>query len=149
MLLETLIHDLNSAMKARDELKVGTLRFLIAAIKKYDIDTYPPASSGKLSDADVEKIIRKQVRTHEESIAAFIKGNRPELAEKETAELAILKAYLPKDLTDNEIRQIVKKAVSIRDANFGSVMGAVMKLLAGKASGERVQKLVKEELKLT
>src|SRR3990167_7554445 len=107
MLLDKLHQDLNNALKGHDKIRVDTLRFLIAAIKKFEIDTYPPGSKGSLTAEDVLRLIRRQVNTHEESIAAFEKGGRSDLVEKEKAELTILKSYLPQELSDVEIREIV------------------------------------------
>ena len=146
MLLEQIQSEMIASLKSGDKLRTETLRFLISAVKKYQIDMYPPASTGSLTDEDVSKIIRKQVKTHEESIMAFQKGNRPDLVEKEEKELATLKKYLPAELTDHEIRSIVKSVVTTGQTQFGPVMGIVMKQVVGRASGDRVGKIVKEEL---
>lgn len=146
MLLDTLTNDLNTALKSGDKLRTQTLRFLIAAVKKYDIDTYLPGSSDKLSEADVTKIINNQVKTHKESVTAFTKGRRQDLVDKETAELDILKKYLPPELSDGEIKNIAASVMSQGLTNFGPVMGAVMKEVDGRASGDRVQKIVKQLL---
>ncbi|MEK7165388.1 MAG: GatB/YqeY domain-containing protein [Patescibacteria group bacterium] len=146
MLLNSLINDLNTAMKAHDKVRVETLRYLVAAVKKYDIDTYSPANPGKLTDDEVLKIIRKQVKTHEESIAAFEKGARPDLVEKEKAQLAILKTYVPAELSDQEIRALLTSIKSRGIVNFGPLMGAMMKEVAGRAGGDRVAKIVNEVL---
>ncbi|HCM37787.1 MAG: hypothetical protein UV61_C0008G0044 [Candidatus Gottesmanbacteria bacterium GW2011_GWB1_43_11] len=146
MLLDDLTQDLNQSLKSGDKLRTETLRYLIAAIKKFAIDNYPPASGKELTDEDVTKVIRKQVKTHEESITAFTRGVRPDLVSKETVELAILKTYLPPEMTDEEIRLIVKSVTGSGQMQFGQVMGAVMARISGKAGGDRVGKIVKEEL---
>lgn len=133
-------------MKSGDKLRVETLRFLVAAIKKYEIDTYPPGSTNKLSEDDVLKILRKQVKNHEESIAAFQKGNRQDLVDKEVAEMEILKSYLPEDLGDKQLVKIVQSVIGRGMTNFGQVMGVVMKEVGGRAGGERVVKIVKDQL---
>ena len=74
MLIDQIMKDLNDALKGGEKMKLATLRFLVADIKKFEIDTYLPGSTETLTDSDVEKIIRKQVKNHEESIAAFQKG---------------------------------------------------------------------------
>lgn len=145
MLLEQISKDVVSSMKAGDQVRVGTLRYLLSEIKKYEIDTYPPATNKHVTDEDVLKIIRRQVKTHRESIEAFRQGKREDLVLKETEELKILESFLPKELTDNEIRSIVtSKAKGIN--NFGQVMGIVMKEISGRAGGERVAEIVKELL---
>lgn len=146
MLIDQISKDIVSAMKSGDKRKTETLRFLLAAIKKYEIDTYPPSQSQNMSEDEVTKIIRKQVKTHEESIEAFRTAGRTELVEKESAELEILKAYLPQEISDEEIRATVIAIVSQGSSEFGQVMGAAMRQIAGKAGGNRVGKIVKEEL---
>jgi hypothetical protein len=135
-----------ASLKAHDSLRLGALRFLIAAIKRYEADTYPPASGKKISEAEVLKIVQRQVKTHRESIEAFTKGGRKDLVDKEQAELEILQAYVPKELTDAEIETIVKKIVAGGTASFGAVMGIVMKEVAGRADGGRVLVVVKKIL---
>ncbi len=150
MLLDQLQTNVVTSMKSGDKTRTETLRYLIAAVKKYQIDTYLPGSTGKLTDEDIVKIIRWQVKTHRESIAAFAKGNRDDLVQKEKAELDILKEYLPAELTDREILAIIKTVVEMGQTQFGPLMGAVMKQVAGRANGDRVGKMVREELnKLT
>ncbi|KKS84865.1 MAG: GatB/Yqey domain protein [Candidatus Gottesmanbacteria bacterium GW2011_GWA1_43_11] len=146
MLFEQLKTDLVTAMKSGERLRVDTLRYLIAAIKKYEIDTYPPATGGTLTEADVVKTVQKQVKTHRESIAAFQKGNRQDLVQKEQQELTILEEYLPKELTDAEIKTIVTALKNKGITNFGQLMGIVMKEVGGRASGDRVAAIVKSEL---
>ncbi len=144
MLLEKLITDLHAAMKTKDAVRVQTLRFLIAAIKKFEIDTYPPAKSGKMTEQEIEKIIRQQIKNHKESIVAFEHAGRQDLLAKEKAELDILLSYLPPELTDEEIRTIVVKLKASGVADFGRLMGLVMKEVAGRAGGERVARIVKQ-----
>ncbi len=146
MLLDSLQSDLNQSLKTGDKARTETLRYLLADVKKFDIDTYLPGSKDKLTDADVEKIIRKQVKTHTESIEAFSKAGRRDLVDKETAELKIIKTYLPPEISDNEIRNIVRSVISQGNTNFGPVMGMVMKQLAGKVDGNKVAEVVKAEL---
>lgn len=146
MLADKIVEDLNSALKARNKPKVEALRFLLAAIKTYAIDTYLPGSGGSLRDADVEKILIKQVKQHEESIAAFTKGGRTDLVDKEKQELEILNSYLPSQMTDAEVRNVIVSELAAGKSAFGPLMGKVMQKVAGKASGTRVQKLVKEIL---
>lgn len=144
MFLEQIQNDVKTAMKAGDKVRVDTLRFLISAIKKYEIDTYPPSNPGTLSEQEVVKILQKQVKQHKESVEAFTKANRTDLVDKEAKELEILSSYLPKELSDDEIRSIVNSVKEKGVANFGQAMGMVMKEVAGRASGDRVQKIVKE-----
>jgi uncharacterized protein len=146
MLLEKIQADLINALKSGDRLKTDTLRYFIAAVKKYDIDTYLPGSTAKLTDDDVVKILKRQVKTHEESITAFKNGNRQDLVDKESKELEILKFYLPPEMTDEEIRAIVKKSIT-GAINFGQAMSMAMSKLKGLADGNKVATIVKEELR--
>lgn len=146
MLFDQIQQDMITAMKAGDKIRTETLRFLIAAIKKYEIDTYLPGTTQKLSEDDVRKIIHRQVKTHAESIAAFAKGGRTDLVDREKAELEILKTYVPAEMSDEEVTKIVQEITASGNANFGQIMGMVMQKLAGQASGERVAKIVKETL---
>lgn len=148
MLFAQIQSDMRAALKAGDKTRLETLRFLIAAVKKHEIDAYPPGSVQKLSTDDVVKIVRKQVKMHAESIAAFERAGRNDLVEKETAELAVLKTYLPQEMGDEEIRRIVAEIRATGNADFGEVMGMVMKEVAGRAGGERVARIVREELKM-
>ncbi len=147
MLLDQLQQDLTLAMKSRDSMRVGTLRFLISAVKKFQIDSYPPGSKDSLTDNDVMDIIKKQVKTHKESIAVFTKAGRVDLQKKEEDELQILLSYVPEQMTESDIREVVKRVVSQGSQNFGQVMGMVMKELKGKADGAQVKDIVKEEMK--
>lgn len=146
-IVEKIDKNLVEAMKAKDEMKVGTLRFLKAAVKNYIID-----NRGKeLKDADVVQIIRKQIKQRQDSIEAYKQGNRLDLAEKEEKELEILKTYMPQELDENALRKIVLQtmeemgAAGVRD--MGKVMSAVMPKVAGAADGKMVSALVSEELK--
>lgn len=147
MLLDQLQQDLTLAMKSRNSMRVGTLRFLISAVKKFQIDSYLPGSKDSLTDNDVMNIIKKQVKTHKESIEVFSKAGRQDLQKKEEDELQILLSYLPEQMTESDIREVVKRVVSQGSQNFGQVMGMVMKELKGKADGAQVKDIVKEEMK--
>lgn len=145
-LAERLDEELKGAMKAREELKVSTLRLLKAAASNAAIAKGKPA----LEDAEMVDVIAKLVKQREESVAAYTKGNRPELAQKEEAESKILKSYLPAQLSEAELKQIVQQAVSEAGASGPQAMGAVMKRVmpkvAGRADGKRINELVKEML---
>lgn len=138
--------DLKSAMKAREELKVSTLRMLKAAASNAAI------SKGKqaLEDGEMVDVISKLVKQREESVAAYTKGNRLDLAQKEETESKILKSYLPAQLSEAELKEIVQQAIRESGASGPQAMGVVMKLVmpkvAGRADGKRVNELVKQSL---
>lgn len=142
MLLDKLQADLTQALKARDEVRVSTMRFLLGAIFNLQIE------KGKdyvANDSDVLTVIAKQVKTHKESIEMFAKGGRQELVEREQKELEILQAYLPAQMTEEEIRNKIK-VISQENvgADFGTMMKLVMAELRGKADGMLVAKILKE-----
>lgn len=93
MLLDQIQSDLTFAQKSRDQARVDTIRFLLGAVFNLQIEKYPPTKGGTLTDADVQSVIKKQVKTHQESIGMFQKANRQDLVSKEKAQLAILQAY--------------------------------------------------------
>jgi uncharacterized protein YqeY len=154
-LKDKLTADLNSALKARDEVRVSTLRFLLAYLHNLEIakPAEGEARQGRQKELEDEEIIgaiQKQVKDHEESIAAFKQGQRQDLVEKEEKELEILRSYLPTQLTLEELEVIVDQAIEEGGfaglASFGKVMGQVMGKVKGRAAGEEVARIVKASL---
>ena len=145
-LTQKIDEDLKTAMKARETLKVSTLRLLKAAASNAAI------SKGKalLEDSEVLDCIARMLKQREESVEAYTKGNRPELAEKEKQEAAILKGYLPPALGDEELKAIIRAAIQESGAagpqGMGLVMKAVMPKVAGRADGSKISQWVKEAL---
>lgn len=145
MMLSDLQEQLIRAMKAHNALEVGTVRMLISAIKNVAIDKYGVDADTKLSDNDCIDVVKRQVKTHKESIEAFTKAGRTELAEKEQKELLVLAAYLPKELDDDELLNIVTTVVKQTEGlDFGPRMGKVMAAVGGRAGGDRVSALLKK-----
>ncbi|MCX5716504.1 MAG: GatB/YqeY domain-containing protein [Candidatus Omnitrophica bacterium] len=146
MLDEKIIADYKEAMKSKDSVKISTLSFLRAAMGNLAIDK----KKDKLDDSDIITIIRKQIKQRQESIEQFKKGNRPELAAKEEKELDILKSYLPKEISADEIKKFIEEAVASTGAagmkDMGKVMKEVSVKIAGRADGKLVSDLVKERL---
>ncbi len=132
-LTEQIDHDLKEAMKARDAFKLGALRMVKAALKYSAIEQ--GGASATLSDADAISVLRKQVKQREDSVMSFEQGGRQELAEKEKAEIAILKAYLPQGLSEQELQALVNEAIAEIGATSKAQMGAVMKAAQTKATG--------------
>ena len=143
MLLQTLQQQVIDSMKARDAIRVDTLRFLISAVKTAAINKYGTESDTKLTDADVLDVIKKQVKTHKESVEAFTRANRAELAEKEAAQLVILESYLPKEITDDELRALLAP-IAAAGGDFGPLMGRAMGAARGQADGARVSAMLKQ-----
>ncbi len=139
--------DIKSAMRAKDEIKLTVLRMAKTAINNAAI----AKSKNELADDDELGVMQKQAKQRRESIESFDKGGRPELAAKEKAELAVLEAYLPKQMSDDELRaicqEIIAKTGSQGAADMGKVMKELMPLVKGKADGRRVQDALKALLK--
>lgn len=148
-LLEQIDHDLKEAMKARDAFKLGVLRMVKSALKYAAIEKGGVAVI--LSDEDSAAVLRKQIKQREDSVTSFEQGGRPELAEKEKMEIAILKAYLPQGLSEAEIEAIVREAIAEVGATSKAQMGAVMKAAqaktAGRADGRQLSAIVQQQLK--
>lgn len=124
-------NDLKTAMLAKDSTKVGVLRMVKAAIANLAIEK----KTADLDDQAVLAVIRKNIKTRQDSVEAFNKGNRPLLAKQEEAEITILETYLPQALSDEELDTLVKAAISETGATTKKDMGAVMKLANQKAAG--------------
>lgn len=149
--LKSKLHDdLIAAIRARDELRSATLRLTLAAISKEEVSG---KSARELSDDEVQKVIAKEAKKRREAAEAFAQGGRAEQAEREKAEGVLLDAYLPQQLTDDELGAIVSQAVDeakAAGAEGPRAMGAVMKIVgpkvAGRAEGGRVAAAVKRSL---
>lgn len=142
--------DLTAAIKERDELRSATLRLTLSAITKEEV---AGTSARELSDAEVQKVITREAKKRREAADAFAKGGRAEQAEREKAEGEVLAAYLPEQLSDDELEQIVAQAVAEATgagAEGPRAMGQVMKIVnpkvAGQADGGRVAAVVKKLL---
>lgn len=142
--------DLTAAIKDRDELRSATLRLTLSAITKEEV---AGKSARELSDAEVLKVITSEAKKRREAAEAFAQGGRPEQAEREKAEGALLAEYLPEQLSDDELEQIVAQAVAEAKgagAEGPKAMGQVMKIVnpkvAGRAEGSRVAGLVRKLL---
>lgn len=138
--------DLKGSIKNKDAIRTSTLRMITASIQNLAIEKKEEG----LDDADVLKIIARQVKQHHDSIESFKKGKRDDLVERETQELEILKLYLPEQLGEKEVEEIVKKVISQTGASSKSEFGNVMKLsmqeLKGRADGKTVSPVVQRLL---
>jgi len=140
--------ELKQSMLAKDADKTSTLRMVISALGYYEIEK--GGAGYEASEEDIETILQKQAKQRRDSIEQFKAGNRPELAEKETKELELIESYLPKQMAEEEVKQLVDEAVAQTGAtmasDMGKVMGALMPKIKGKADGGLVSRLVKEKL---
>lgn len=144
MLINQLQEDMNASLKAGKSDRVGTLRFLISAARNAAIAKYGADWETTITDADVVDVVKKQVKTHRESIEAFEKAGRSDLVAKEKIELDILTEFAPKELTDEEIKTLLAPIAVAGDPNFGKLMGQAMAAVAGRASGDRVSAILKQ-----
>lgn len=144
-LLSTLNTDMKTAMRAKDKERLAVIRMLKASLQNEEIKV------GHELNADEElTILSREMKQRRDSLAEFEKAGREDLSEKVKIEIAIVENYLPAQLTDEEIRQIVAQAIADTEATsakeFGKVMGAVMPKVKGKADGNQVNAIVKELL---
>lgn len=146
-LMHRLRDDLNQATKAGDKTRVSVLRLLMANINNAQI------AKGKavpMEEGDILAVINKQARQHRESIDAFSKGNRSDLVAKEESELAVLLAYLPQQMSRDEItaasRKVIEEVGAQGPADKGKVMSKLMPQLKGKADGAEINSVVSELL---
>jgi uncharacterized protein YqeY len=146
MLEQRLFDDYKAAMKAKDTHKASVLSFLRSELMNAAV----AKKKSKLDDSEVIAVIRKQIKARQDSIEQFKKGNRQDLADKESKESEILKVYLPKELPREEIEKIIAEALSSTQAcglkDMGRVMKEVMAKVAGQADSKMVSDLVKEKL---
>lgn len=146
-LKEQLQANLTAAIKSRDEVTSATLRMVLAAITTEEVSG---KQARELSDEDVVTVLGREAKKRREATDAYTDAGRPELAEREQAELAVLVAYLPEQLSAGELSEIVNQAVSQVDATGPAAIGAVMKIVQpqvkGRADGGQVAALVKAAL---
>ena len=145
-LKDQIIADMTAAMKAKDVARTSTLRMLKAAMVNREIE-----KGGALDDEELSKLLRSQLKQRRDSVEQYQKGGRQDLAEKETAEIAVIEGYLPQAAAAEEVEQAVAAAIAETGATSMKEMGAVMKaamvLLAGKnPDGRTVSETVKKKL---
>ena len=144
-MLSRLMNDMKSAMKAGEKAELGALRNLIGKVKAKQID------SGKtLTDNECIKVMATSAKQLKDSIHQYKNGGRDDLAENEAFELSIVERYLPKQMSEDDVRAIVQKTIADVGAesmkDMGKVMGVAMQAIGGEADGSIVQKMVREEL---
>ena len=149
MLVNNLQEDLKKAQLAKDEIKVSTLRMLLSEIHNVEI-AKGGSPAGGLSEEDIIQVIQKEVKKRKEAMEAFKSGGRQEQAQKEETELHILESYLPLQLSNEELTEIVDQAITEIGAtniqDLGKVMGNVMSKVVGRADGSTVSGKVKERI---
>jgi uncharacterized protein len=146
-LKDRLRSDLTVSMRGRDELRTATIRMVLTAVTNAEV---AGAQAREISDDEVVGVLAKEAKKRRDAADAFRLGGRPDLAEREDAEAAVIAGYLPAPLTDDELDALVDAAVAETGANSLREMGAVMRRLAtdvaGRADGARVAAAVKARL---
>lgn len=138
---QQLVDEMKQAMKGGDKVKLSVVRFLRSEIKNYEID------HGEQDDAGIEKIVAKQVKQVKESIEEYQKAGRDDLVAAEEPKLKILEAYLPEQMSDQEVQAIIDKVLkNTENPQMGPVIGQVMAKVQGKADGGKVSGLVRQAL---
>lgn len=145
MLKEQLNEDLKKFMKAKNPIALNTVRLVIADIKNKEIE-----KNSELTDEEILQIIRKQIKTREDSIQQFKSAGRDDLANKEAQEIEILKKYLPEDLTDEELDKIIQETIKELNASskkdFGRVIKEVIQKVQGRADNKKISELISKKL---
>ena len=144
-MLSILMNDMKSAMKAGEKSELGALRNIIGKVKAKQID------SGKtLTNDECIKVVATAAKQLKDSIQQYENGGRDDLAKSEAFELSIVQRYLPEQMSENDVRTIIQKAIADMGAksmkDMGKVMGSAMQTVGGEADGSIVQKIVREEL---
>lgn len=136
---ERLTNDMKEAMRAHDALRLQTVRFLKAEIQNFEID------NGEANDEAAQKVIATQVKKSQDAITDFKNAKRDDLVTEEEAKIKIMKTYLPEQLEEGQLEEIVKATLTeVGEANQGQLIGAVMKKVAGRADGGRVAAMVQK-----
>ena len=150
MLHQKITIDLKVALKSGDSFRVGTLRMLLSSLHNKEIEKKGKGLESTLSDDEAIEVLSREAKKRKEAIEAYEKGNRTDLAQKETKELEIIEKYLPEQLSEEEIEKIItaaiKKTGAVTVKDFGKVMGEAMKELKGKADASLVSKIVRKRI---
>lgn len=132
-LLDRIQREMVEAMKAKDEARLSTVRMIKTALKKQEVDSMKP-----LTEQTEMQVLNTLIKQRKDSAEMFRTGNRPELAEKEEAELRMIEAYLPASASDDDISAAIESAISETGVTDAKQMGVVMKATQAKLAGKRV-----------
>ena len=150
MLREQFSEALKQAMRDKEVLAVSTVRLILARLKERDIAARPRGNTEGIADPDIQSMLQQMIKQRRELIELYEKGNRPELAEKERGEIAIIERFLPKAMTDDEAEAAIKGviaetgAASIKD--MGKVMAALREKYAGQLDPSKSSQMVRKLL---
>ncbi|MBV9329932.1 MAG: GatB/YqeY domain-containing protein [Alphaproteobacteria bacterium] len=127
--------EMKEAMRAKDSRRLATLRLILAGLKERDIASRSEGGKGEISDDEILSLLAKMVKQREESAAAYVAGARPELAEAEKAEIAVIREFMPQQLSEAETAEAIRAAIFESGAASPKDMGKVMALLKEKFAG--------------
>lgn len=148
-LKEQIAEDIKTAMKAKDKIRLQTVRGIKKAILEKEVELRPQGKDSLTPEQEIE-LLSQQAKQRRDSIEQFKNGGREDLAETESKELSIIETYLPAQLSEQEVEAIVDQIIASSGATslkeLGKVMGPAMKQLKGKADGKKIQELVKSKL---
>jgi uncharacterized protein YqeY len=150
MLREQLTDSMKQAMRDKDALATSTIRLVLARLKERDIEARPKGNAEGIADPDIQSMMQGMIKQRRESIELYDKGGRPELAEKERNEIAIIERFLPKSMSDAEAEAVIKEtiaaigAASVKD--MGKVMAALREKYAGQLDPSKSSAMVKKLL---
>ena len=148
-LKEQIAEDIKSAMKAKDKIRLETVRSIKKVIIEKEVELRGKGKDSLTTEDEIQLLVQ-QAKQRKDSIEQYLKAGREDLAEKEQAELAVIQTYLPEQMSDEEVEKVVSEIIAKVGAttakDFGKVMGAAMKELKGKADGKKIQAIVKEKL---
>ena len=150
MLREQFSEALKQAMREREVLAVSTVRLILARLKERDIEARPKGNTEGIADPDIQSMLQQMIKQRRESIEFYDKGNRPELAEKERGEIAIIERFLPKAMSDDEAEAAIKGVIAATGAasikDMGKVMAALKEKYAGQLDPSKSSQMVKKLL---
>lgn len=131
-----------AALKNHDSVRVGVLRYLISLIDKKELQLPP----GQMSEIEEIKVLTKELKDKEESREMFLKGNRNDLVKELDYEIAVVKEYLPQEMSEEELKKIVEQTIAEVGSNFGMIMKTVMVKTGGRVGGDRISAMVRKKL---
>ena len=150
-IIDRLKEDLKAAMRAKDKVRLRTLRSLRSALKNKEIDQRKEGAETVLSEQDQLAVLRKQANQRKDSIEQYEEAGREDLVQKEREELAVLEEYMPEQMSDDELRDRLQAIIDDVGASsmgdMGPVMGRAMSELRGRVDGSRVQEMVQQLLR--
>ena len=150
MLRQQITEALKTAMRAKDEIGVATIRLIISEMKKRDIEARPSGNADGIGDAEITNMMSGMIKQRRESIALYEKGNRPDLVKQEADEITVIERFLPKQLSEADIKAAIAKIIAETGAagikDMGKVMGELKKNYAGQMDFAAAGALVKSQL---